>query len=119
MLGLDHLSLRTPQHVPETPGIVLQRRIEKSLGDQFQEQMSSFQHSMMDAFNKLAATVTVSKHLQDTSSSQGDQTKSHSKPGPSSAPSPLRPRYQQVPGHEPMDTTTAQAGLELPPRLRA
>ena len=116
VLGLDHLSLRTPQHVPETPGTVLQRRIEKSLGDQFQEQMGSFQRSMMDAFNKLAATVTVSKHSQDPSSPQGDQTKSHSKPGPSSAP---RPRYQQVPSHEPMDTTTAQVGPELPPRLWA
>ena len=119
VLGLDHLSLRTPQHVPETPGTVLQWRIEKSLRDQFQEQMGSFQHSMMDAFNKLAATVTVSKHPQDTSSPQGDQTKSHSKPGPSSAPSPPRPRYQEVPSHEPMDTTTAQVGPELPPRLRA
>ena len=58
MLGLDDLSLRTPQHVPETPGTMLQRRIEKSLGD---EQMGSFQRSMMDALNKLAATVTVSK----------------------------------------------------------
>ena len=62
VLGLDNLSLRTPQHVPETPGTMLQRRIEKSVGDQFQEQMGSFQRSMMDAFNKLAATVTVSKH---------------------------------------------------------
>ena len=59
VLGLDHLSLRTPQHVPETPGTVLQRSIEKSLGDQFQEQMGSFQRSMMDAFNKFAATVTI------------------------------------------------------------
>ena len=116
VLGLDHL--RNPQHVAETPGTVLQRRIEKSLGDQFQEQMGSFQHSMMDDFNKLAATVTVSKHPQDPSSPQ-DQTKSHSKLGPSSAPSPTRPRYQQVPSHEPMDTTTAQVGPKLPPRLRA
>ena len=105
--------------MPETPGTVLQRRTEKSLGDQFEKQMGSFQRSMMDAFNKLAATVTVSKHHQDTSSPQGDQTKSHSKPGPSSAPSPPRSRYQQVPSHEPMDTTTAQVGPELPPRLRA
>ena len=52
VLGLDNLSLRTPQHVPETPGTMLQRRIEKSLGDQFQEQMGSFQRSMMDAFKK-------------------------------------------------------------------
>ena len=70
---------------------------------------------MMDAFNKLAATVTVSKHPQDPSTPQGDQSKSNSKPGPSSAP---RPRYQQVPSHEPMDTTTTQVGPELPPWLR-
>ena len=119
VLGLDNLSLRTPQHVPETPGTTLQRRIEKSLGDQFQEQMASFQRSMMDAFSKLPATVTVSKHPQDPSSPQEDQTKSHSKPGPNSAPSPPRPRYQQVPSHEPMDTTITQVGPELPPRLRA
>ena len=73
---------------------------------------------MMDAFNKLAATVTVSKHPQDPSSTQGDKNKSNPKPGPSSAPSPPRPRYQQVPSHEPMDTTTTQVGPELPPRLR-
>ena len=78
VLRLDNLSLRTPQHVPETPGTMLQRRIEKSLGDQFQEQMGSFQHSMMDAFNKLAATVTVSKQSQDPSSTQVDQGKSAS-----------------------------------------
>ena len=71
MLGLDNLSLRTPQHAPETPGTMLQRRIEKSLGDQFQEQMGSFQCSMMDAFNKLAATVTVSKHPQDPAPHRG------------------------------------------------
>ena len=119
MLGLDNLSLRTPQHVPETPSTMLQLRIEKSLGDQFQEQMASFQLSMMDAFNKLAATVTVSKQSQDPSSTQVDQGKSDSRPGPSSALSPPRPRSQQVPSHEPMDTTTAPVGPELPPRLRA
>ena len=118
MLGLDNLSLRTPQHVPETPGAVLQCRIEKSLGDQFQEQMGSFQRSMMDAFKKLAATVIVSKQSQDPSSTQVDQGKSDPKPGPSSAPSPPRPRYQQVPSHEPMDTTTTQVGPELALRLR-
>ena len=118
VLGLDNLSLRTPQHVPETPGTVVQHRIEKSPGDQFQEQMGSFQHSVMDACNKLAATVTVSKESQDPSSPQGDQSKSDPKPGSSSAPSPPRPRYQQVPSHELMDTTTTQVGPELPPRLR-
>ena len=118
VLGLDNLSLRTPQHVPETPGTVLQRRIEKSLGDQFQEQMGSFQRSMMDAFNKLAATVTVSKHPQDPSFPQGDQSKPNPKPGLSLAPSPPRPWYQQVSIHEPMDITTTQVSPVLPPRLR-
>ena len=74
---------------------------------------------MMDAFKKLAATVTVSKQSQDPSSTQVDQGKSDPRPGPSSASSPPRPRYQQVPSHEPMDTTTTQVGPELPPRLRA
>ena len=60
--------------------------------------------------------MTVSKQSQDPSSTQVDQGKSDPKPGPSSAP---RPRYQQVPSHEPMDTTTTQVGPELPPRLRA
>ena len=119
VLGLDNLSLRTPQHVPETPGTMFQRRIKKSLGDQSEEQMGSFQRSMMDAFNKLAATVTVSKQSQDPSSTQVDQGKSDPRPGLSSASSPPRPRYQQVPSHEPMDTTTTQVGPELPPRLRA
>ena len=62
--------------------------------------------------------MTVSKHPQDPSSPQADKNKSNPKPGPSSAPSPPRPRYQQVPSHEPMDTTTTQVGPELPPRLR-
>ena len=93
---------------------MLQRRIEKSLGDQFQQQMGS----LMDAFNKLASTVTVSKQSQDPSSTQVDQGKSDPRPGPSSAPSPPRPRYQQVPSHETMDTTTTQVGPELPPRLQ-
>ena len=86
--------------------------------------MGAFQRSMMDTFNKLAATVTVSKQPQDPSSPnpsspQGDQSKSDPKPGLSSAPHPFRPRYQQVPSHEPMDTTTTHVGPELPPRLRA
>ena len=55
VLGLDNLSLRTPQHVPETLSTTLQCKIEKSLGGQFPEQMGSIQRSMMDAFNKLAA----------------------------------------------------------------
>ena len=63
--------------------------------------------------------MTVSKQSQDPSSTQVDQGKSDPRPGPSSAPSPPRPRYQQVPSHEPMDTTTTQVGPELPPRLRA
>ena len=72
---------------------------------------------MMDAFNKL--TVTVSKLPQGPSSPQGDQSKSDPKPALSSAPSPPRPRYQQVPSHKPMDTTTTHIGPELPLRLRA
>ena len=39
--------------------------------------MGSFQHSMMDAFNKLAATVTVSKHPQDPSSPTGGPDRGH------------------------------------------
>ena len=54
----------------------------------------TFYYSVMDAFNKLAATVTVSKQSQDPSSTQVDQGKSDPRPGPSSAPSPPRPRYQ-------------------------
>ena len=65
----------------------------------------------MDAFNTLAATVIVSKQPHY-------QSKSDPKPGLSSDPRPPRPRYQQVPSHEPMDTTTTQVGPELPPRLR-
>ena len=62
--------------------------------------------------------MIVFKQPQDPSSAQGDQSKSDLKPGPSSAPSPRRPKYQQVPSHEPMDTTTTEVGPELPPRLR-
>ena len=39
VLPLDSLSLRTPQHVPEVKGTSLQCKIEKSFGEQFEEQM--------------------------------------------------------------------------------
>ena len=84
VLGLESLSLRIPQHVLETPVTILQRKIEKSLGNQFQEQMGAFQWSMLDAFNKLAATV--SKPTPDPTPLEGDQSKVDPKPGPNSVP---------------------------------
>ena len=48
--------------------------------------MGSFKRSMMDAFNKLAATVTVSKQSQDPSSTQVDQGKSDPRPGRAQLP---------------------------------
>ena len=58
VLGLEPLSLRTPKHLPKTPDTILQWKIEKSLGNQFQEQMGAFQWSMLDVSIKVASTVS-------------------------------------------------------------
>ena len=69
-LAFSSLSLKTPaKAVPPTPGTVLQnkiqRNIEKSLGDSLnihlQQQMGSFQASMLEAFQSLREELTIKK----------------------------------------------------------
>ena len=71
-LPFESLSLKTPaKTVPPTPGTALQQKIEskleKSLGNtlniHLQQQMGSFQASMLDAFQSLRDEVTSKKHL--------------------------------------------------------
>ena len=76
-LTLSSLSLKTPaKSVPPTPGKALQNKIqkniEKSLGDslniQLQQQMGSFQASMLEAFQSLREELTIKKKAEAESS---------------------------------------------------
>ena len=83
------MSLKTPaKTVPPTPGTDLQHKIEsnleKSLGNtlniHLQQQMGSFQASMLEAFQSLRDKLTNKKQAETDQSSA-----SASKPGPSSS----------------------------------
>ena len=87
-LPFSSLSLKTPaKTVPPTPGTALQHKIEtnleKSLGNSLnihlQQQMGSFQASVLEAFQSLREELTAKKQTEV------DQTSvSASKPGTSS-----------------------------------
>ena len=87
-LAFSSLSLKTPaKSVPPTPGTALQQKIEtnleKSLGNSLnihlQQQMRSFQASMLEAFQSLREELTAKKQTEV------DQTSFlASKPGTSS-----------------------------------
>ena len=86
-LAFSFLSLKTPaKSVPPTPGTALQNKIqkniEKSLGDSLnihlQQQMGSFQASMLEAFQSLREELTTKKKAKVESSLPA------SKPGTSS-----------------------------------
>ena len=88
-LPFSSLSIKTPaKTVPPTPGTALQQKIEsnleKSLGNtlniHLQQQMGSFQVSMLEAFQSLRDELTSKKQVEV------DQTSaSASKPGPSNS----------------------------------
>ena len=76
-LAFSSLSLKTPaKSVPPTPGTALQNKIqkniEKSLSDslniQLQQQMGSFQASMLEAFQSLREELTIKKKPEVESS---------------------------------------------------
>ena len=76
-LAFSSLSLKTlAKSVPPTPGTALQNKIqkniEKSLGDslniQLQQQMGSFQASMLEAFQSLREELTIKKKPEAESS---------------------------------------------------
>ena len=56
-LGLEALSIKTPQQVPPTPDTALLKKIEKSLGShlhiRLQQQMRVFEAAIMETLNKL------------------------------------------------------------------
>ena len=120
-LAFSSLSLKTPaKSVPPTPGTALQNKIqkniEKSLGDslniQLQQQMGSFQASMLEAFQSLREELTLKKKAEAESSLPT------SNPGTSSntaANLDLHPPRSSTNIHtEAMDV---DVGLALPPRL--
>ena len=120
-LAFSSLSLKTPvKAVPPTPGTVLQnkiqRNIEKSLGDSLnihlQQQMGSFQASMLEAFQSLREELTIKKPTEVEPSPHA------SKAGPSSN---IAAHLDLPP---PRSSTNAQSeamdvdvGPALPPRL--
>ena len=120
-LAFSSLSLKTPaKAVPPTPGTVLQnkiqRNLEKSLGDSLnihlQQQMGSFQASMLEAFQSLREELAIKKPSEVEPSSHA------SKAGPSSN---IAAHLDLPP---PRSSTNAQSeamdvdvGPALPPRL--
>ena len=121
-LPFSSLSLKTPaKTVPPTPGTALQQKIEtnleKSLGNSLnihlQQQMGSFQASMLEAFQSFRDELTSKKQVEV------DQT-SASKPGTSQAavnldlPPPRQPRTASNVEQMKVDYNPA-----LPPHLRA
>ena len=122
-LPFSSLSLKTPaKTVPPTPGTALQHKIEtnleKSLGNSLnihlQQQMGSFQASMLEAFQSLREELTSEKQTEV------DQTSaSASKPGTSSRTAVNLdlppPRLRTTIETEDMDV---DYGPALPPHLR-
>ena len=120
-LAFSSLSLKTPaKAVPPTPGTVLQnkiqRNLEKSLGDSLnihiQQQMGSFQASMLEAFQSLREELAVKKPAEV------DPSPHASKAGPS------RKSAANLDLPPPRSSTNAQSeamdvdvGPALPPRL--
>ena len=120
-LAFSSLSLKTPaKAVPPTPGTVLQnkiqRNLEKSLGDSLnihiQQQMGSFQASMLESFQSLREELAVKKPAEV------DPSPHASKAGPSSNSA----AHLDLP--PPRSSTNAQSeamdvdvGPALPPRL--
>ena len=120
-LPFRSLSLKTPaKTVPPTPGTALQQKIEsnleKSLSNTYnillQQQMGSFQASMLEAFQSLRKELTTKKQREV------DQTSaSASKPVPSTSAVNLDlppPRPRTTSHTEEMDV---DYGPALPPRL--
>ena len=120
-LTFSSLSLKTPaKSVPPTPGTALQNKIqknlEKSLGDSLnihiQQQMGSFQASMLEAFQSLREELTTKKKTEV------EPSFSASKPGTSSD----NAAHLDLP--PPRSSTNVQSeamevdyGPALPPRL--
>ena len=120
-LPFSSLSIKTPaKTVPPTPGAALQQKIEsnleKSLGNtlniHLQQQMGSFQASMLEAFQSLQDKLTTEKQTDV------DQTSvSASKPGPSTSAvhldlPPPRPRTTSH-----VEEMKVDYGPALPPHL--
>ena len=120
-LAFTSLSLKTPaKSVPPTPGTALQQKIqkniEKSLGDSLnihlQQQMGSFQASMLEAFQSLQKKLTTKKKAKVESSFHV------SKPGTSSGNAvnlDLPPPRSST--NVPTEAMDVDYGPALPPRL--
>ena len=120
-LAFSSLSLKTPaKSFPPTPGTALQNKIqkniEKSLGDflniQLQQQMGSFQASMLEAFQSLREELTIKKKAEAESSLL---TSNPGTSGNTAANLDLPPPRSSTNIHtEAMDV---DVGPALPPRL--
>ena len=123
-LWFESLSLRTPEIVPPTPGIVLQNKIEskleKSLGNQFniqlQQQMGVFQASMLEAMKSLREQLQSVKKASEAEVVK--TSASPSKAGPSTQPDLIIHPNPQTSDHsdaQPMETDFC--GPSLPPQF--
>ena len=120
-LAFSSLSLKTPaKTVPPTPGTALQNKIqknlEKSLGDSLnihlQQQMGSFQASMLEAFQSLREELAVKQKVETQSSTLA------SKPGLSStSAAPLDLPHPRSGTNVPSEDMDVDYGPTLPPRL--
>ena len=120
-LAFSSLSLKTPaKTIPPTPGTALQNKIqkniEKSLGDSLnihlQQQMGTFQASMLEAFQSLREELAAKQKVEVESSLLA------SKPGSSSntaAPLDLPPPRSGT--NIPSEAMDVDYGPALPPRL--
>ena len=120
-LAFSSLSLKTPaKTIPPTPGTALQNKIqkniEKSLGDSLnihlQQQMGTFQASMLEAFQSLREELAAKQKVEVESSLLA------SKPGLSSntaAPLDLPPPRSGT--NIPSEDMDVDFGPALPPRL--
>ena len=128
-LPFESLSLKMPaKSVPPTPGTALQQKIEskleKSLGNtlniHLQQQMGSFQASMLEAFQSLRDEFTSFQKMSKKQVEVDQTSASASKPGPSNQAvnldlPPPRPR----PTSHSVEEMEVDYGPALPPRLGA
>ena len=120
-LAFSSLSLKTPaKTIPPTPGTALQNKIqkniEKSLGDSLnihlQQQMGTFQASMLEAFQSLREELAAKQKVEVESSLLA------SKPGlPSNTAAPLDLPPPRSGTNIPSEAMDVDYGPALPPRL--
>ena len=128
-LPFESLSIKTPaKTVPPTPGTALQQKIEskleKSLGNtlniHLQQQMGSFNASMLEAFQSLRDEFTSFQKMSKQQVEVDQTSASASKPGPCNQAFNLDlPPPRPWPTSHSVEDMELDYGPALPPRLGA